>query len=46
MRCRSGVIVWACAIETSCGLPKPGDPDRRRTIVYGLKLFSKTPRQG
>ena len=29
MRRRSGVIVWACAIETSCGLPKPGDPDRK-----------------
>jgi hypothetical protein len=25
----------------SAGVPKPGDPDRRRTLVYGLKYASR-----
>jgi hypothetical protein len=33
MRCRSGVMGCVIGNLLSAGLPKPGDPGRRRTVV-------------
>src|SRR3954454_11606617 len=41
MRRRSGVIVWVIGNLLWIGLPKPGDPDRRRRLVYGLKYSAR-----
>ena len=41
---------WLCLCHgdlLSVGLPKPGDPDRRRTVVYGPEVLSQeTPKVG
>jgi len=36
IRCRSGVMGCVIGNLLSAGLPKPGDPGRRQTVVYDL----------
>src|SRR3954447_20621143 len=45
MRWRSGVTACVRVIGTSCGLPKPGDPGRRRRSVYDL-MYSESEAKG